>query len=218
MYIQWELIARENPTPETRYPKLLKDINVFLFFTPEKLKKTSKYPTYAATKASREIRKREKKVNELLRQVAWVRDPESFQGSPAFYQSKRIIEMSAFWHRKGDIVHSPGHAENMTKGYYGYQLTLGGNSFLVERAFLLSASLIRESLDKYVLGEELNIGEIESKIASYVQGSVANTYDEIYQGDYPEVDGYMMFGVQSIHIESAVDAIIKASRILDLEE
>jgi hypothetical protein len=151
--------------------------------------------------------------------------------------ARKLIEACAWWYRHPQSpTRAPGHAERVKKGTHGWELELGGNYFLVERAIIRSKSVIIAALeeasasncmiDGRVLRGRLStcvresVGDYSHAIYPYYQGGAEKKTRRpllvlgesgIKRAQMKQLDetskGFMHFGTQAINVDDFVAAI-----------
>jgi hypothetical protein len=122
--------------------------------------------------------------------------------------AQRLIKDSAYWygHQNGP-ARAPKHYERVTAGPYGWEITFGANSFLVEQAIRRFTDSARAAVESFALtGKTIPDKELRKQLALITRGAVSNYQGEVYLTYWPVTDGHMMFGTQSIHVADFVDS------------
>lgn len=96
--------------------------------------------------------------------------------------AQRLIKASAWWHgHPQSPTRAPKHAERVVKGPHGWELSFGGNYFLVERAIILSKRAIIEALGQGIASNSTIDGKaLRGSLLTCVRESVANYNHEVY--------------------------------------
>lgn len=129
--------------------------------------------------------------------------------------AKFFIEHTAYWdHPSGSLVKAPKHAENITDGENGWELKLGGNSFLIEYAIDSSIRLLNKVLDSFLKDNPIcTYNELNDRLILIVRGAVANNNGCKYNGYYPCYGSNIFFGTQVINIKNFVGIILATIKI-----
>lgn len=133
--------------------------------------------------------------------MSWVDDDNV---SKEFAQE--LVGACASWdHPKAHTwVLAPAHAKRIFKGFHGWAIEFGANSFLIEKAIERSRRLIKRRLAGEAIDDETLLQWLQNCIAD----SVANNGSE-YNGRYPvERTGVMRFGTSGIDVERAAKFLI----------
>jgi len=131
-----------------------------------------------------------------------------------------MIEHCAYWnHPKAGWVNAPKHAQRISNGSYGYQISFGANYFLISLAISRCVKTISDLIDSMEL---LDLGySMESlidKLNLHIRGAVANNDECEYKGYYPIHGNKIIFGTQAIDVKDFVGIIIATSKIAQIYE
>lgn len=148
--------------------------------------------------------------------------------------AQRLIKASAWWHgHPQSPARAPKWAEHVFKGPYGLEVKFGSNTFLVERAVILSKGRILQALDQAVASNgPIDGGALRGRLVNCVRESVAdvNGICDYYQGGATKkirhirrslrsgqlnsegkpiepLRGFMHFGSNAIKVDDFVEAI-----------
>lgn len=126
---------------------------------------------------------------------------------------EEVVQASVYWygHPSGKPVLAPRITERFKEGDWGWEIELGAKSFMVGYAVSVCLRLLDEFLNKYVSGEKMYWRGVLESIYDVVAGSVSDDAAGVAAEPYPTRGGYMVFGIQAIHLDSAVQRIIELS-------
>ncbi|MDO9269773.1 MAG: hypothetical protein Q7T96_11780 [Methylobacter sp.] len=131
-----------------------------------------------------------------------------------------MIEHCAYWdHPKAGWIQAPKHAQRISNGSYGYQISFGANYFLVSLAISRCVNTISDLIDSWeILGFGYSMQELREKLELHVRGAVANSDGCEYKGYYPIHGNRIIFGTQAIDVKDFVGIVIATSKISQIYE
>lgn len=136
------------------------------------------------------------------------------EGKVPLGAAQRLIRDSAYWHgHPQGPTRAPDHSRRIVHGRFGWEVEFGANYFLVGRAIARSVYWV----GRYIAlarpgGPRPLLSDIGEELRLEVIRSVANSNHELY-GNYPEQDGYLLFGTQAIHVPSFVNKILAFTEV-----
>jgi hypothetical protein len=129
-------------------------------------------------------------------------------------EAKTFVRETTWWltHSSGHPVRAPGHVRHLYKGYHGWTVPFGANSFLVGKAIARCKSVLNECREEAAAGEIVPRARIEDRLRNAISGSVANVNGEEY-GRYPIKDDLLVFGAQAIAVDDGVKLMINKTNL-----
>lgn len=160
------------------------------------------------------VSKRKIVIDKIRSKAPWINREETIPR----HLAESFIRRTAWWHThsSGKPVRAPKHAERIESSCHGWQVTFGGNSFLVGKAIERCRNEINNFMEASLITNGSDIEELKNKLVLHIRGAVANNDGYEYEGYYPIQQNDMMFGAQSIDIKDAVNFIIEQSGIRSL--
>ena len=128
--------------------------------------------------------------------------------------ARHFVGHTAYWdHPKAGWVQAPKHADRITFGPYGWEVSFGANSFLVGSAVSKCIEEIGYFLKLVEFEDSPSYPMLLCQLNQVVRESVGNHSGMRYSGAYPEDGEFMVFGTQGIHLPSFTGIVVRTARL-----